>query len=77
MALPPKSSGVIAIGRVRKVISSSARGASVRCRVVSGELRLTDHDAVRSLAVSPLGELAWAPGDVPFVVWLAAELRQQ
>jgi 8-oxo-dGTP diphosphatase len=40
------------------------------CRVVSGELALTDHDEVMSLASNALGGLSWAPGDVPFVAWL-------
>lgn len=32
-----------------------------------GELRLTDHDAIRWLTVDELGSLQWAPADIPLV----------
>jgi 8-oxo-dGTP diphosphatase len=38
-----------------------------------GELRLTDHDAIRWLTVDELGSLQWAPADIPLVEAFAAQ----
>ena len=47
-----------------------------RCRLLDAGVegladRLTDHDACASCPIESLAELAWAPGDVGFVTWLA------
>jgi 8-oxo-dGTP diphosphatase len=43
-----------------------------RAEIVAGELKLTDHDAVRWLRPDELTALDWAPADVPFVQALAS-----
>lgn len=45
------------------------------CRLVQGEPRPHEHDAVRWLAPDELDALAWAPADVPLLSPLAAALR--
>ena len=37
------------------------------CVIVGGEVRPTEHDAVRWLAAPELGEVQWAPADVPLL----------
>lgn len=45
------------------------------CRIVGGEPHPHEHDAVRWLGPDELGDLDWAPADVPLLAPLAAVLR--
>ena len=45
-----------------------------RCRLVSGEPRLTEHASIRWLLPSELDDVQWAPADIPAVERLKAEL---
>ncbi|MEM1181454.1 MAG: hypothetical protein AAGM22_24130, partial [Acidobacteriota bacterium] len=45
-----------------------------RCRWISGQLQLTDHDAVRWIQSPQIQSLQWADADVPVLDALASVL---
>ena len=44
------------------------------CRILHGELRLTEHQEIRWLAPDELFSVQWAPADMPIIQQLAAKL---
>lgn len=47
-----------------------------RARYAGGDLKLTDHDEVRWVNTLGLGEVEWAPADVPFVHQLMENVQR-
>ncbi len=43
--------------------------------IMGGDLRLTDHDSYRWLAIDELQSLTWAPADIPFVTLLQSRAK--
>ena len=44
------------------------------CTIQSGELALTDHDAIRWVTASEARTLEWAPADIPAVELISSHL---
>jgi len=47
------------------------------CRILSGEIVLREHDAMRWLPPDELEDLGWAPVDIPIVGAVERYLRSQ
>ncbi|MBK4140321.1 NUDIX domain-containing protein [Corynebacterium macginleyi] len=45
------------------------------CTLISGKLRLSDHDATRWVSPAEAMEMTWAPADIPAVEMLAANRK--